>query len=247
MKRTLGILTLLAATTLQAGDGTLTVTPAVVQLRGLFGQSTTQRMAITNGASRRITFALVAEDVVVRDGARRFVAAGEVSGSIAATAVFSQRSVTVDPGQTAAVTVTLTIPRAASTRAVVVHFRGTVRDHVSASIGTLFTFNLGNDITVDTAALQIQPQTSASNLTIAQKCTNRGTDPVVARAVAAVLDRGGKLVGRTPLPPRRLLPGETTTIGGEFAGDLAPGNYRVLVTYDFEGKTMTSAAETSVR
>lgn len=91
-------------------------------------------------------------------------------------------------------------------------------------------------------------QTDSHEVTIAQKCTNRGTDPVVASGVAAVVDWRGKLVGRTALPARRLLPGETATIAGEFAGDLAPGNYRVLVTYDFEGrKTVTAAAETSIR
>ncbi|HWW61359.1 MAG TPA: Fn3-like domain-containing protein, partial [Thermoanaerobaculia bacterium] len=233
---------------LHAGNGALTVTPAVVQLRGSFGQSTTQRMTITNGTSQPMTFALAAEDVVVKNGTRVFVAAGETTGSIAATAVFSSRSVTVQPGATEAVNVTLTIPRTATSRAVVARFRGTTRNHVSAAIGALFTFTLGNDITVDTDALQVRPQTTASNLRIAQKCTNRGSDPVVARAVAAVVDGGGKLIGRTAIPPRRLLPGETTTITGEFTGDLAPGDYRVLITYDFEGrKTLTSAAETSVR
>jgi len=244
----LTLVALLATTPLRAGGGALTVTPAVVQLRGTFGQSTTQHMSITNGTSRAAIFELVAQDVVVNNSVRAFTDAGDIAGSIAATAVFSKRSIKVAPGESAAVSVTFTIPRAAHHRAVVALFRGQVRNNVTASIGTLFTFTLGDEIAIDTAVLDVHPQTSSSNLKVAQQCTNRGTEPVVARGIAAVLDGAGKLVGKTSLETRRLLPGESTKMQGEFAGDLAPGRYRVLVTYDFEGrKTATSTTETVVR
>jgi hypothetical protein len=54
----------------------LTLSPAVVPLGGRPGQSTSQRLTLFNGTSFPMSFALVAKDVVVRDGARVFVGAG---------------------------------------------------------------------------------------------------------------------------------------------------------------------------
>jgi hypothetical protein len=252
MKRILIAFLMLAALPLYAGDGSLTVTPAVVQLRGSFGQNTTQRLMITNGTSVPFDFELVAQDVIVQNGKRRFVAAGSIAGSIAATAVFSRTTVKVQPGETEAVDMTVSIPTGAQHRAVVAIFHSTnrfVQNNVpmSASIGTLLTFSIANDVTVATEPLAVTPQSAAANLSVSQKCVNRGSDPVVARGTAAVLDANGKLISRTNLDPRRMLPGEMTTLAGEFAADLAPGHYKVLVTYDFEGaKSVTTIGETDV-
>ena len=251
MKRILLPFLIVAALPLYAGDGALTVAPAVLQLRGSFGQNTTQRLTITNGTSVPFTFDLLAQDVVVRDGKRRFADAGSVAGSIAATAIFSRNTLIVQPGATEAVDVTVTIPQAAQHRAMVAIFRSTsrfVQNNVpmTASIGTLLTFSIAGDVTVTTEPLAVTPQSAAANLTVSQKCINRGTDPVVARATAAVLDAKGTLISRTNLDARRILPGEATTLAGEFAADLAPGHYKVLVTYDFGGKSVTTVGETDV-
>src|SRR5689334_1720183 len=77
---------------------TISLSPSVIQLRAAAGQSTTQRLTIENGTPLPQSFALVAEDVVVRGGAREFVPPGETLGSIAATAVFSLPGVVVPPG-----------------------------------------------------------------------------------------------------------------------------------------------------
>ena len=70
MKKILLMLLFTAAANAQIHDGALTVTPAVITLRGAFGQSTTQRLSITNGTSRELTFDVFAQDVVVRTGKR---------------------------------------------------------------------------------------------------------------------------------------------------------------------------------
>ena len=74
-----------------------------------------------------MAFEMVAKDVIVRNGRRVFVSAGDLPGSIAATAVFSQKLVTVNPGQLASVDVTVTIPPNPSGRAMVAYFQGTTR------------------------------------------------------------------------------------------------------------------------
>jgi hypothetical protein len=233
----------------QAGeDGTLSLSPAVVMLQGDHGQSTRQTFTLTNGTSRPFSFDLVASDVIVRDGKRVLVDAGSIAGSIAGTAVFSQKHVDVPPGQSAAVAVTLTLAPAAEHRAVVVTFRGTntvMSGNVpmTASLGSLMTFTLSGQRELSAGELSVRPQSAAKNLAVAQSCRNSGTEPFVAKGVMAIVDAWGALVGRESLEPRRLLPGEQTELGGEYPGELASGTYRVVVTYDYEGGTLTKSAE----
>lgn len=251
MKRFLMIM--LFALTVRAGeDGALSLSPAVVTLRGDFGQSTTQTLRLINGTSRPFSFDLVAQDVVVRDGKRTFVDAGAIAGSVAATAVFSQKQVTVGPGETAAVSVTITLPPSTPVRAVVALFKGTnqiMSGHVPmmASLGTLLTFTVSDAIEMAAAPLTLQPQSATANLAASHDCTNNGSEPLVAKGVLAVVDAKGNLVGKSAMKPHRLLPGESARLGTEFTGELGPGNYRVLVTYDYEGRTLTRSAEVEVR
>ena len=253
MPRTLFLVPfLLAFGALGAEDGTLSLSPAVVMLRGDFGQSTTQTMTFVNGTSRAFDFELVAQDVVVRDGRRVFVDAGSIAGSIAATAVFSQKHVRVAPGETATVTLTVTLPPATAQRAIVALFRGTNRvmsGHVpmSASLGTLLTFTASDELALTAAPLDVRPQSAAANLAFSQACTNSGREPFVAKGEMAVLDERGALVGKTALAPHRLMPGESANLGGEYSGERQPGRYRVSVTYDYDGRTASRSAEVEIR
>lgn len=235
-----------------AEDGTLSLAPAVVMLRGDFGQSTTQTLTFRNGTSRAFSFDLVAQDVVVRDGKRTFVDAGSIPGSIAATAVFSRKHVDIGPKETAAVSITVTLPPDTQQRAIVALFRGTntVLSGVvpmSASLGTLLTFNVSDDVRLTAAPLEVRPQSAAANVGIAGTCTNAGREPFVAKGVLAVLDASGTLVGKSELRPQRLMPGESMTIDGEYPGELAPGRYRLFVTYDYDGRSLSQSADVEVR
>jgi hypothetical protein len=252
MRRSIALLILGLAAAAHANTGALSVTPAVIMLRGEAGQSTTQRMLLTNGTSRPFSFDLIAQDVVVRNGKRLLVPAGEIAGSIAATAVFSQRVVTVAAGETVGVDVTVTIPPRTAVRAVTALFHGKdriVRNNVAmtASLGTLMTFALSDSIAVDAGAPSITPQSSTSNAAFSQPFVNNGSDPFVAKGIAAILDTQGRLVGKAPLESRRVLPGESVVLHGEFAGELAAGRYRVLLTCDAGGKAITRNAEMVVR
>lgn len=249
MKRLLLTLALLFGTTLPmfaAEDGSLSLSPAVIMLAGDFGQSTTQTLTLMNGTSRAFSFDLVAQDVVVRDGKRTFVDAGEIAGSIAATAVFSQKHVDVPAGGTVNVTMTVTLPPSTSQRAVVALFRGTNRVMsgnvpMTASLGSLFTFTMSDAIDMAAAPLIVRPQSAAANLGVKQALTNNGHEPFVAKGVMAVLDQKGTLVGKSELNPHRFLPGESAELGGDYAGELNPGRYTVFVTYDYAGKTLTQS------
>ncbi|MGH9523301.1 MAG: hypothetical protein ACRD3E_12310 [Terriglobales bacterium] len=232
----------------------LSLSPAVVMTNGSFGQSITQTLMLTNGTSRPMAFDMVAEDAVVRDGKRVFVAAGEMPGSIAATAVFSTPMVLVQPFSNATVDVRFTVPQGTNVRAVVALFRGTDKIpsgrgavSMTASLGTLITFNMSNQIHVAADPLTTIGQTDVTNAVIGDWVTNTGNEPVIPAGMVAVLDSTGALVSKAELPAQRLLPGERLEFKAECPTALPPGSYRVLASYEFEGQTITKTGELTVR
>jgi hypothetical protein len=244
---------LATASAVWAGPGDVSVSPAVVMLRGEAGQSTTQTLTFTNGTSRPLSYEMKAYDAVVRDGERRFVEAGTTPGSIAASAAFSPNLFNVAPRQSVHVSVTITIPPRPGMRAIVLMCEGTTKlgngpVRVSASVGALLTFALaGDSIAAVASPLTIQPPTASSTLVAAQQLANNGTGPVVATGMLAIIDAAGSLAGKQEIPSWRLLPGEKKNMRVEYDGDLPPGRYRAMITYDLTDKTLTSSAEFSVK
>jgi len=254
MKNT--ILALLAISLLplaaRASEGVLSLSPAVVMLRGDFGQSTTQLLTVRNNTTHAFSFDLVAQDVIVRDGKRVFVEAGTTAGSIAATAVFSPKHIEIAPGQNATARITVTLPRDTQQRAVVALFHGTNtilngRVPMTASLGTLLTFTASEDVALTATQFRPRTQSTATNVGVAGTCTNTGREPLVAKGVLAVLDARGTLVGKSEMRPQRLMPGESATIDSEYGGALDPGRYRLFVTWDYEGRSLSRSAEVEVR
>jgi hypothetical protein len=222
--------------------------------KGSFGQGLTQTLTLTNQTARDFAFELVAEDVIIKDGKRVFVPAGETPNSIAATAVFSQKTVLVKPFASATVDVRLTIPAQTGIRAVVAMFRGTDKLPTSsgavgmtASLGTLITFNLTDNLKLQPDAVRVNPASETANMTITQWISNAGTEPALPEGTAAVLNASGALVGKANFPAQRLLPGERLEFSAEYPGELPPGNYRALCSFQFEGKTLTSEGSFEVR
>jgi hypothetical protein len=233
---------LLSATLAHAQS--LTLTPAVVPLKGSLGQSVTQVLTLQNDTDSLLDFAMVAQDVIVRDGARVFVEAGALADSIAATAVFTPRQVHVGAHSSATVTVTLTLPAAVRHRAVVAYFRGSnpvpAGDRKARlSLGTLFTFTVSERISVAAGELEVKPPSASTNAQILSTLHNDGEEPVVPTGMAVILNADGRLAGKIPFPARRLLPGEKTTLVADYPGELLAGTYRAVATFDVAGHPMT--------
>src|ERR1700724_2459240 len=87
------VLSLVIVTPSFAQQGSLSLSPAVIMAKGAYGQSLTQRLTINNQSPNVFNFLMVAQDVVVREGKRVFLPAGEMDNSIAATAVFSPKEI----------------------------------------------------------------------------------------------------------------------------------------------------------
>ena len=230
-----------------AAKPSISLSPAVIMAKGNFGQGLTQTLTLSNQTGRDFAFELVAEDVVVKDGKRVFVPAGETPNSIAATAVFSQKAVVIKAGSSASVDVRLTLPAQTNIRAIVAMFRGTDKlptasgaVGMTASLGTLITFNLTDNLKLAPEAVRVNPASETANMTIAQWIANSGTEPALPEGTAAVLNANGGLVGKATFAAQRLLPGERLEFSAEYPGELPPGHYRALCSFQFEGKTLTS-------
>lgn len=238
----------------QPRPASVSLSPAVVMTKGSFGQSITQTLMLTNSTANEMSFDLVAEDAVVENGTRIFVPAGQIPGSIAATAVFSTKVIMVKPQTTGAVDVHFTVPPGSPVRAVVALFRGsnkvpTGRNGVAmtASLGTLITFTLSENFKVDAEPIRLGDGSDSATLTIVQPLTNIGTEPIVPEGIVAILDESGGLLMKAPIPAQRLLPGEHLEFKARCAALLSPGKYRVLASYKYEGQTITETGELALK
>lgn len=234
----------LVAIPFQLPAQSLTLSPAVVPLAGSLGQSVTQVLRLQNHSDLPLDFVLEARDVVIRDGARTFVEPGEMPDGIAASAVFSPRTLRIDPRSTATAKVTFTLPLATRHRAVVALFRGTsvVRSgerDAYLSLGTLFTFTLSDRLSLAAGALEGSPPSPIAHAALRTAVSNDGPEPVTPSGMAVLLDAHDRLVGKAQFPQRRLLPGEVSTLMAEYPGDLASGTYRAVATFDFGGPPLT--------
>ncbi len=232
---------------------TLALSPSVVVTRGQAGQSVTQTLSLTNYTSMPFSFDMVAQDVVVRDGKRAFIAAGELPQSIAATAVFSKPSVTIAPGQSALIDVTVTLTKGTDIRAIVAIFQGTDKFNggkgsvgMTASLGCLITFTASDNFEVSSSEVAVHPQTATQPLRVTVNLANVGAEPVIPEGITALLAESGKLVGKAPFVAQRLLPGERLEFAAEYAGQLQPGRYKAVTSFQFENKTLSKTADFTI-
>ena len=233
----------------------ISLSPSVVMLTGQPGQAHRQTLRLTNHTSRELAFRLEAQDVVADEGRRAFLAAGERRGSIAATAVFSPKEIVIAPGAVGTADVTLTMSPGSSIRGVAAIFRGlTVVGSqrgvaMTASLGALITFTLSGETRIEAGAADVSEQTETRNLAVTEWVTNVGTEPVVAGGAAALLNDAGTLIGKIPVEPQRLMPGERLAFKAEYPELLASGRYRAVLSLEYDDharKVLTRTAEFAV-
>ena len=235
-------------------QASLALTPAVIMAKGTNGQSLTQRLTINNQSPNVFHFVMQAEDIVVRDGKRVFLPAGEAPNSIAATAVFSPKEIIAPPNTSQSVNITVTIPPNTNIRAIAAVFQATSSVNpktgsvgLVASMGTLITFNLSNNVSISADPVQVTLPTETTNLAFTQELTNTGTEPVIPKGVVAILGSDNKLAGKAAFETQRLLPGEKLAYHAQFADQLKPGSYHALCTFQYEGQTETRPIDFTVR
>jgi hypothetical protein len=242
----------IAAAQTPVAPASIALSPAIIMVRCRPGQSTTQTLTIVNHTANEVSFHLATEDVVVREGKRSFSPAGQIANGIASRVVASPAAVVVKAGEEASAHVTITIPPETGQRAVVIFFRSAAAASgngvigLGASLGTLITFNVSSDYKVEVGSLEVSPQTPAANVILSEELRNSGSEPVMPKGVVAILNASGKRVAKASFIPQRLLPGERLIFAATDPAQLAPGHYRTLSSFEFEGMVLTSAGEFTI-
>ena len=245
----------------QEGNGppSISLSPALISVSAKPGQSFSQDLTLWNNTTLKLAFQMEARDVVIRDGRRSFLPAGETDGGIARYAVFNARTVTVLPGAYVSVTVTITVPANPGPRAIVCLFMGktivaarsVAASHslvaMTGSMGALFTFTLSDDLHIQSEPLQVSIDGDAKSVTFHQGLKNIGTDPVLPRGVMAVTNENGTLVAQLPVSGQRLLPGESLEVTAEHAGLFKSGRYRVMCLMENESSFFANAARFTIK
>jgi hypothetical protein len=228
------------------------LSPAIIMVRCKPGQSTTQTLTIVNHTGADVSFTLAIEDVVVRDGKRSFSPAGQIANGIAVGSVATPASLAVKAGEEGSVQVTFTLPPQTGQRAVVAFFRGTLISPgkgsvgLGASLGALVTFNISTDYKLAAGPVTASLQSPTANVILSEELHNSGSEPVMPKGVIVILNAAGKRVAKAPFDPQRLLPGERLIFAATNPAQLAPGQYRTLSSFEFEGRVVTSAGEFTV-
>jgi hypothetical protein len=187
-------------------------------------------------------------DVVVQDGHRVFVPADQSAFSLASLVKLSSSAFELKPGEEESVDVTFVLPTRTAMRAVAVFFHGKPVQSASPlkiqlNLGAVVDFSISDDVDLQLSAPNITPQTESANTVITEQLANVGPEPAIVRGVAAILNATGGLVGKAAFDQKRVLPGERNSIRAEYPGVLRSGNYRVLCSVEYVGRTVTKIAE----
>jgi hypothetical protein len=237
----------------KAARPTLTLSPAVVLAKIKSGQGVTQTLKMSNMTGGTFQFDLEVQDVVVRNGERIYLPAGEAESSIAASAVITPHSLTVPPMEQGTASVTLTIPQKTALRAVVVYFRGRLQTPndpgsvgLGASLGALITFEMSDDHAFKAVAFNASPQTETTNQVVSHELVNTGSEVVVPKGATAIIDDSGRSVAKAGFAAHRLLPGERITFSATCPAQLKPGHYRAISSFEADTRIITASGEFSV-
>jgi len=239
-----------AADDAQPPRPTLTLTPAVVMAKVKPGQGWTQTLRMSNMTGGTFHFDIEVQDVLIVDGKRTYVPAGETAESIAATAVATPRSIVIPPMEQGAVNVTLTIPQKTGLRAVVVYFKGKLEMPndpgsvgLGASLGGLMTFELTDEHKFQAAGFEVNPQTETTNQVITHELLNSGLEAVVPKGSTAIIDDAGRRIAKATFDSHRLLPGERVKFSATCPLQLKPGHYRAVSSFEYAGQVITADGE----
>jgi hypothetical protein len=235
------------------GPPSLTLSPAVIMVKAKPGQAISQELTLWNNTGSELAFEMQAMDVVVRDGKRVFVPAGELEKGIARFASFTNDHPVALPRSSVTTRVTLTLPDSPEPRAIACTFMGrTVMSEsnavqMTASLGTLFTFTLADDFRIEKEPLEVMVGAGTKTILFRERLKNMGTDPIVPKGVVAVTNEHGSLVARVPIRSQRLLPGESLEFSAEYPGLPRAGNYRATFLVEHESALVSNAAEFTVK
>jgi hypothetical protein len=229
----------------------LGLTPALVEAKVKRGASYTAAFSLSNNTGTRLRFRASAADYWYDEHNARITGLpGTLPRSASLWVQFSPAEFIVEANSSTTVKAIITVPAAARgsyytspifegeptgepavprnsgtiTASVAIRFRGLL----------LLTTEDAADYNVEVVNGSAAPPTAASPLEIQMDVRNRGTAHARLRGIFAILNASGSLAGRGRFDEKSFLPGQRDTLNARWAGELAPGQYRAVVTLTYD-------------
>ena len=117
---------------------------------------------------------------------------------------------------------------------------------IRLNLGVVVDFSTTDDVDLQVSTPTVSQQTAIANTVITEELANSGPEPANVRGVAVILDATGKMIGKAAFDQKRLLPGERNVLRAEYARALSSGQYRVLCSLEYAGRTVTKTIELSI-
>jgi hypothetical protein len=224
------------------------MTPAFIEASVKRSTTFTRSFTITNGTSTQLRFRASVCDYGNDENNKRVVGrAGTLPRSAAAWVQFSPAETVVDPGTAAAVSVIVTVPATAEgSRYAMCFFEGEPAEAApqGSKASTTIRIRLGAPLLLsvagaskyDVAVLggEVSPPTGSSELLADLDVINRGDAHARFVGMFAILDGNGRLAGRGRVDEKRFFPGQRDMYRIQWAGELAPGHYTLIVTLKYD-------------
>jgi hypothetical protein len=229
----------------------LGLTPALVEAKVKRGATYTAAFSLSNNTSTRLRFRAATGDYWYDEhNARVTGSPGTLPRSASLWVQFSPAEFVVEANSSATVKAIITVPAAANgsyyTSPI---FEGEPTDAAAAprNSGTiiasvairfrgllLLTTEDAADYNVEVMNGSATPPTAAAPLEMQLGVRNRGTAHARTRGIFAILNASGSLAGRGRFEEKSFLPGQSDTLKAQWTGELAPGQYRAVVTLTYD-------------
>jgi hypothetical protein len=229
----------------------LGLTPALIEAKVKRGATYTAAFILTNNTSTRLRFHASTGDYWYDENNARVTGLpGTLPRSASLWVQFSPAEFDVEANSSATVKAIITVPAAAQgsyytspifegeptgepaapqnsgtiTASVAIRFRGLL----------LLTTEDAADYNVEVVNGSAVPPTAAAPLELQLGVRNRGTAHARMRGIFAILNTSGSLAGRGRFDEKSFLPGQRGTLKAQWTGELAPGQYRAVVTLTYD-------------
>ena len=223
---------------------TFDVTPTVIQVTVPAGGSSAGKISIKNVGTEDLQLSGRVMDwkYAGQEGEKKFFPIGALPYSCSRWVSFSPPTLALKPGETKEVSFSLAVPKNAqggyyST----IIFRGMGKVQPQGGVTVNLAIEMGSLILVEIDKTQnlkgvIKDFTvntpQGRPLEVKVRFKNEGNVRVEAKGRLSILDKDGNAIGWTRFPPVKTLPGDEWTTSTTWPGQLKPGHYRLVSTFE---------------
>ncbi len=225
----------------------INIDPLLIEAEVPAGGSYSRTIMIQNPLSKPMEMSLQLMDWKYKapSGQKTLLQAGITSRSCAKWVTLTPDKLTIPPGQSANVRFSLTAPKDVEggyVATILYRIAPPPVDKNSANTTVNIGLQLTAPILVEIAKTQkvegvvtefhpVNPK-AGRPLDVMVRFKNTGNVRIAAQGRLAIMDAKGKALGWTPFPDIKTLPGDEWEVTASWKAGLAPGDYRVVATFE---------------